>query len=124
MTDLVIPRQKQTEDYAVMTDEDVYIEFILDNDRIVIGWVLCIPQGHDLRFSEESRFTAEAYQSCLAEAISIVVAPSNGAPKFRVLHVVKDAGAQHKEAREHKKWKKCTHVQFTSRHAVNVTDLR
>ncbi len=78
---LVIPKQTSTSDTVAMLNEEEIIDAIEGGDsQLVIGWIHTHPRQHCFMSSVDLH-THVSYQLLLAEAIAIVIAPTQ-TPKY------------------------------------------
>ena len=76
MTHCVIPTQKATTDTCAVLDEVALLEYHDAHDLITIGWIHTHPT-QSLFMSSVDLHTHLPYQQLLAEAIAVVVAPTD-----------------------------------------------
>ena len=72
---LVIPQQKCTSDTCETENESVMLDFCIENDLIVIGWIHTHPT-QTCFMSSRDLHTQAGYQVMMPESIAIVCAPS------------------------------------------------
>ncbi|CAJ0626256.1 7034_t:CDS:2 [Entrophospora sp. SA101] len=92
VTSLVIPKQTATSDTCSMTNEEELLEYIEENDLLMLGWIHTHPT-QTCFMSSMDLHTHSAYQLILPEAIAIVCAP-NKSPNIGIFRLTNPPGLQ------------------------------
>ncbi|KAJ4287114.1 hypothetical protein N0V88_007736 [Collariella sp. IMI 366227] len=90
---LVIPEQKCTSDTCETENESVMLDFCIENDLIVIGWIHTHPT-QTCFMSSRDLHTQAGYQVMMPESIAIVCAPRHE-PSFGIFRLTNPPGLPH-----------------------------
>ncbi|KAG7294059.1 hypothetical protein NEMBOFW57_004121 [Staphylotrichum longicolle] len=90
---LVIPQQKCTSDTCETENESVMLDFCIENDLIVIGWIHTHPT-QTCFMSSRDLHTQAGYQVMMPESIAIVCAP-RFEPSWGIFRLTNPPGLPH-----------------------------
>ncbi|KAK4154097.1 hypothetical protein C8A00DRAFT_33122 [Chaetomidium leptoderma] len=90
---LVIPQQKCTSDTCETENESVMLDFCIENDLIVIGWIHTHPT-QTCFMSSRDLHTQAGYQVMMPESIAIVCAPRYE-PSWGIFRLTNPPGLPH-----------------------------
>ncbi|KAI1803248.1 hypothetical protein F4811DRAFT_526068 [Daldinia bambusicola] len=87
---LLIPEQTSTSDTCETENENTMLEYCMDNDLIILGWIHTHPT-QTCFMSSRDLHTQSGYQIMLPESIAIVCAPSFE-PSYGIFRLTKPPG--------------------------------
>ncbi|EQC35616.1 hypothetical protein SDRG_06900 [Saprolegnia diclina VS20] len=90
---LVIPKQTGSSDMCTMTHEEELFEYCIANDLLTLGWIHTHP-SQTCFLSSVDIHTQCGFQSMLAEAIAIVVAPRDAQKSIGVFRLTSPHGME------------------------------
>ncbi len=83
VTELILPRQKGSQNTCEMIDEDSLFDYQMKNDLMTLGWIHTHPT-QSCFLSSVDLHTHLGYQLMLPEAVAIVMSPTDTRSKFGV----------------------------------------
>ena len=86
LTHLIVPQQVGGADNCEMRGEDELLEFCLSEGLMTLGWIHTHP-SQDCFLSSLDQHTHCGYQSTMAEAVAVVVAPTDARAPFAVFRL-------------------------------------
>ncbi|KDO22581.1 hypothetical protein SPRG_12561 [Saprolegnia parasitica CBS 223.65] len=90
---LIIPKQTGSSDMCTMTHEEELFEYCIANDLLTLGWIHTHP-SQTCFLSSVDIHTQCGFQSMLAEAIAIVVAPRDAQKSIGVFRLTSPHGME------------------------------